>query len=258
MEGDGSPSNLEERPASPPNADAVAASSSSSSNLESGNISSLDGSASSRESDIFSSTSNSNECSDPDSGGDVEIILSDTNAKKNEADTEEGEIAGGSGTAAVEESGEILAGVTAGREDLLKPGTCFMGRSLMTQSELDALVSEGFFLASDYRLHGKETTPKPQKNESVVFHDFFTVGFWVPVSKRFAEILVAYNVQIHQQTPNSSPQISKFLWACRSFARTNDVDTFVRHFEIHWARKTVTVEDEEKEAQYGCCTFQTC
>jgi hypothetical protein len=104
-------------------------------------------------------------------------MLSDTNAKKNEADTEEGEIAGGSGTAAVEESGENLAGVTAGHEDLLKPGTCFMGRSLMTQSELDALVSEGCFLVSDYRLHGKETTPKPQKNESVVFMIFSLWAF---------------------------------------------------------------------------------
>jgi hypothetical protein len=68
--------------------------------------------------------------------------------------------------------------------------------------------------------------------------------------------LAAYNVQIHQLTPNSIPQVLKFLWACRTFAGDNDVDTFVRHFEIHWARKLITVDDEEKEAQYGCCTFQ--
>jgi hypothetical protein len=77
------------------------------------------------------------------------------------------------------------------------------------------------------------------------------------VSKKFADILVAYNVQIHQLTPNSIPQVLKFLWACRTFAGDNDLDTFVRHFEIHWARKLITVDDEEKEAQYGCCTFQT-
>jgi hypothetical protein len=77
------------------------------------------------------------------------------------------------------------------------------------------------------------------------------------VSKKFADILEAYNVQIHQLTPNSIPQVLKFLWAYRTFAGDNDVDIFVRHFEIHWARKLVTVDDEEKEAQYGCCTFQT-
>jgi hypothetical protein len=76
------------------------------------------------------------------------------------------------------------------------------------------------------------------------------------VSKKFADILAAYNVQIHQLTPNSIPQVLKFPWACRTFAGDNDMDTFVRHFEIHWVRKLITVDDEEKEAQYGCCTFQ--
>jgi hypothetical protein len=50
MEGDGSPSNQEERPASPVVADVAAASSSSSSSSEFGKISRLDGSARSHES----------------------------------------------------------------------------------------------------------------------------------------------------------------------------------------------------------------
>jgi hypothetical protein len=49
----------------------------------------------------------------------------------------------------------------------------------------------------------------------------------------------------------------KFLWACLTFTGDNDVETFIRHFEIHWAKRVINVEDEEKEAQYGCCTFQT-
>jgi hypothetical protein len=86
---------------------------------------------------------------------------------------------------------------------------------------------------------------------------FFTAGLQLPVSKRFVEILAAYNMQIHQLTPNSIPQIMKFLWTCHTFAGDNDVETLVRHFEIHWAKRVITVEDEEKEAQYGCYTFQT-
>jgi hypothetical protein len=91
----------------------------------------------------------------------------------------------------------------------------------------------------------------------VVFRDFFTTGLRLPVSKRFADILAAYGIQIHQLTPNSIPQVLTFLWACRTFAGDNDVETFVRHFEIHWARRLVKVDDEDKEAQYGYCTFQT-
>jgi hypothetical protein len=74
----------------------------------------------------------------------------------------------------------------------------------MTQSDLDALRLEGCFEPGSCWLPGKETTLKPRKNESVMFCDFFTVGLRLPVSKRFAEILAAYNVQIYQRHPTQS------------------------------------------------------
>jgi hypothetical protein len=74
--------------------------------------------------------------------------------------------------------------VKADLRDLVKARTCFIGRSLMTQADLDALRLEGCFEPGICRLHGKETTPKPRKNESVVFRDFFTVGLRLPVSKK--------------------------------------------------------------------------
>jgi hypothetical protein len=183
-------------------------------------------------------------------------MLSDTDATKRVADIEEGEIGERSGAAATKESRENLVGMNAGLQDLVKPSTCFMGRSLMTQPYSDALRSEGWFEPGSCRLSGRKTTLKPRKNESVVFRNFFTAGLRLPVSKRFADILAGYRFYIHQFTPNSIPQVMKFLWACRTFAGYNDVDTFVRHFEIHWAKRTMTVDDEDKEAQYGCCTFQ--
>jgi hypothetical protein len=114
------------------------------------------------------STSDSDENSDFDSGSNVEITLSNTDAKKTDAGIEEGEIAGGSGIAAAEESRENLAGVQAGPEDLVKLGTCFMDRSLMTQADLDALVSDSCFSFESCRLPGREMTPKPRSNESCV------------------------------------------------------------------------------------------
>jgi hypothetical protein len=188
-EGEGSPSNHEDRPASPEAAEVAVASSSTSSNSESSKISVLDGSASSREIGSSKFTSNSDESSDSDSGGDVEIMLSDTDAKKCTVDIEESEIGEGIDAVATKESGENLAGVNAGPQDFVKPRTCFMGRSLMTQSDLDALVSEGCFEPDSCRLPGKETTSKPRKNESIAFHDFCTAGLRLSVSKRFADIL---------------------------------------------------------------------
>jgi hypothetical protein len=63
------------------------------------------------------------------------------------------------------------------------------------------------------------------------------------MSKRFAEILAAYNVQIHQLTPNTIPQVLKFLWACHSFTGINDVDT---SSVTSRSTEVVTVDDEEK------------
>jgi hypothetical protein len=121
-------------------------------------------------------------------------MLSNTDIKRRDADVEEGEIGEGSGAAAAEESRESLTGVKADLQDLIKPKTCFIGRSLMTQADLDALRLEGCFEPGVCRLPGKETTPKPRKNESIVFRDFFTAGLRLPVSKRFSDILAAYNV----------------------------------------------------------------
>jgi hypothetical protein len=124
-------------------------------------------------------------------------MLSDTDVKKRATDMEEGEIGDESDAADAAEFEESLTGVKADLQDLVKKKTCYMGRSLMTQADLDALRLEGCFEPGICRLPGKETTPKPLKNGSVVFQDFFTAGLRLPVSKRFVEILAAYNVQIH-------------------------------------------------------------
>jgi hypothetical protein len=191
MEGEGSPSNHEDRLASPEVAEAATASSLVASSSEYGKIFGLDWSASSRESSSSSSTSSSDENNDSGSGGYVDIMLSDTDVEKRATDMEEGEIKEGSEAAAAKGSGESLAGVKTDPRDLIKPRTCFIGRSLMTQADLDALRLEDCFEPGVCRLPGRDTTPKPRKNESVVFRDFFTTGLRLPVSKKFADILVS-------------------------------------------------------------------
>jgi hypothetical protein len=90
-------------------------------------------------------------------------MMSDTDARKRDADVEEGEI-GEDADAAIEEaaegSGENVTGVKADLRDLVKARTCFFGRSLMTQADLDALRLEGSFEPGIYRILGKETTPR--------------------------------------------------------------------------------------------------
>jgi hypothetical protein len=94
--------------------------SSSSSSSEYGKISGLDWSASSRESGITLSTSSSDESNDSGSGGYVEIMLSDIDAKKCAADLEEGKIGEESDAAGAAESEESLIGVKVDLQNLVK------------------------------------------------------------------------------------------------------------------------------------------
>jgi hypothetical protein len=97
--------------------------------------------------------------------------------KKRAVNVEEGEIGEESDAAGAEESEESLIGVKSYLQDLVKQKTCFMGRSLMTQADLDVLRLEGCFEPGVCHLPRKETTPKLRKNESVVFRDFSRRGF---------------------------------------------------------------------------------
>jgi hypothetical protein len=202
---------------------AIKVEASSSSSLVSGKISILDGSASSQGSGSSSSNSTSDDTNSSGSdSSENEITLGDADAGKNDVSVEEGKIITSGNVASGDDPGENLDDVDVNPTDLVvvKPSNCFMGQSLMTQAELDSLVSEGCFIVDACR-------PAPKLGESVVCRIFFTAGLRLPVSKRFVEILATYKVQIHQLTPNSIPQILNFLWSRRTFGGTNDVDTFV-------------------------------
>jgi hypothetical protein len=91
-------------------------------------------------------------------------MLSDTDAGKHDADVEEveiGEDADAAAEEAAEGSGEKLTVVKADLRDFVKARTYFIGRSLMTQADLDALRLEGCFEPGICQLPGKETTPNP-------------------------------------------------------------------------------------------------
>jgi hypothetical protein len=182
MEEEGSSLNHGKQEMLPEATEVNATSSTSSSSSESGKISGLDWSASSHESGSTSSTSSSDENNSSGGGSYVEIMLSDIDAGKRDADVEEGDI-GEDVDAAVEEAAEG----SGEKADLAKAWTCYIGQSLMTQTDLDALRLEGCFEPGTCRLPGRETMLKPRKNESVVFRDFFTAGLRLPVSKQFAE-----------------------------------------------------------------------
>ena len=92
----------------------------------------------------------------------------------------------------------------------------------------------------------------------MVYWDLFAAGLSLPMDPAIPEILARYRLAMHHLTPNAMVQLSKFLWAVRTFEGSVSVDAFCRLYEMHPQGLKVTFEDEPEQActaQSGSCTF---
>ncbi|KAF8651415.1 hypothetical protein HU200_063406 [Digitaria exilis] len=56
-------------------------------------------------------------------------------------------------------------------------------------------------------------------------------------------ILDRFNVKLHQLTPNSFVQLSKFFWGVKTFGGEIDLDTFGRFNELHLQKRSIFLEE---------------
>ena len=103
----------------------------------------------------------------------------------------------------------------------------------MTPSLLRSYVDKGYFGSEVCRAPEGEETPDPQDGECVVYRDLFAAGLSLPMDPAIPEILARYRLAMHHLTPNAMVQLSKFLWAVRTFEGSVSVDAFCRLYEMH-------------------------
>jgi hypothetical protein len=71
-------------------------------------------------------------------------------------------------------------------------------------------------------------------------------------------ILDAFSVKIHQLSPTSFLQMSKFIWIMKTFGCNLNVDTFARFYELVIIPEVIKASDRQfYHAQHACCTFNT-
>jgi hypothetical protein len=71
-------------------------------------------------------------------------------------------------------------------------------------------------------------------------------------------ILDAFSVKIHQLSPTSFLEVSKFIWIMKTFGHNLSVDALYRFFELVIVPDVIKVDDGQfYEAQHACCTFTT-
>ena len=86
------------------------------------------------------------------------------------------------------------------------------------------------------RVPGEETTPKPRKDEVVVYKSFFKEGLRLRMYKIIVKVLQRYEVFMHPLTPNAMVRLSVFIWAVRSQGHT-DADAFCKVHDFHYHTK---------------------
>jgi hypothetical protein len=161
---------------------------------------------------------------------DIHVRESDLgNASAHDSETrEEGE---------VRSEGEDLGDVEADPRDLVTakrsksmPASFVFGESKVTTNLIREYEAAGYFPAGDGRAPFDEQIPTP-------------AGLRFPCDPMLVAILEKFLVEIHQLSPNSFLELSKFFWIMRTFRCNFFADVFARLFELVIGPKIIKLSD---------------
>jgi uncharacterized protein YktA (UPF0223 family) len=132
------------------------------------------------------------------------------------------------------------------------------GESKVTADLIREYEAAEFFPAGDGCAPLDEQIPTREANEFIVLHDFFTCGLRFPCDPVLLAILDRFSVKIHQLSPNSFLELSKFFWVMKTLRCTFGADVFARLFELVIEKDIIKLDDGQYyKAHYACCTFNT-
>jgi hypothetical protein len=158
-----------------------------------------------------------------------------------------------------EEVGDVDAYVKdliAAKQSGPLPPSFVFGESKVTTNMIRDYEAAGFFPAGTGRAPLDEQIPTPEDGEVVVFRDFFTCELRFPCDPILTAILDAFSVKIHQLSPNSLLEVSKFIWIMKTFCCNFVAGVFTQFFELVIVPDVIKVDDGQfYEAHYTCCTF---
>jgi hypothetical protein len=136
-----------------------------------------------------------------------------------------------------------------------KPSHLDFGKSTISEADLPKMVKLGYFSEAKKKLvhfGGEETTPKPEKNEVVVFKSFFKAGLRFFLNGMIADVLKKFGVYLHQLTPNAIVRLSVYIWALRSQGVEPFGEGFCRVHELHYQTKA---RGDGLHENFGCYNF---
>jgi hypothetical protein len=136
-----------------------------------------------------------------------------------------------------------------------KPRHLDFGKSTISEGDLRKMLSLGYLSEAKkelVRFGGEETTPKPGKDEVVIFKSFFKAGLRFPLNKMIADVLKKFGIYLHQLTPNIIVRLSVYIWALRSQGVEPFAKGFCRVHELHYQTKA---RGDGLNENFGCYNF---
>jgi hypothetical protein len=136
-----------------------------------------------------------------------------------------------------------------------KPSHLEFGKSTISEGDMPKLMNLGYFSEAKkelVRFGGEEITPKPGKDEVVVFKSFFKAGLRFPLNKMIADVLKKFGIYLHQLTPNAIVRLSVYIWALRSQGVEPFAEGFCRVHELHYQTKA---RGDGLHENFGCYNF---
>jgi hypothetical protein len=125
----------------------------------------------------------------------------------------------------------------------------------VTVSQICRMVDDGCFADGMGHEPGEETMSEPQDDEAMVFEEFFTAGLRMPPHPMLADILLKYQIYVHQLTLNTIVQLSKYVWAVTSFGGVPSAKGFTKRYKLHYQPRKVDIDGVDMLGQYGCINF---
>jgi hypothetical protein len=136
-----------------------------------------------------------------------------------------------------------------------KPSHLEFGKSTIFEGDMPKLMNLGYFSEAKkelVRFGGEEITPKPGKDEVVVFKSFFKAGLRFPLNKMIVDVLKKFGIYLHQLTPNAIVRLSVYIWALRSQGVEPFAEGFCRVHELHYQTKA---RGDGLHENFGCYNF---
>jgi hypothetical protein len=190
-------------------------------------------------------------------GGEHAAAAEDTGSPSGSRSREDGKVQSDDG----EDIGDVDASVSdlvrAKTSGSLSPSLVF-GESKVTANMIREYERAEFFPPGAGRAPLDEQIPTPRDGEFVVFRDFFICGLRFPCDPILPAILDAFSVKIHQLSPTSFLELSKFIWIMKTFGCNPSIDAFFRFYELVIIPEVVKGSDGQfYHTQHACCTFNT-